>query len=137
MEKVIEEKEVEIAAHEVEQRKKTEEQLKKPQVVLHTDSGKKKLESYDTIAPTDLKPTGVEVYREKVGDMDVYDVPSESIPPEERPPEEETHPHSVHHRKKKHKKKEKKHSHKLHHPHKKHEEAPTEEAPEEVPEKQE
>lgn len=112
VEKAIEAKENEIEQLEVSQRKQTEEQLGKAQIVLETEHGKSKpLEQYPVVEPVkELLPTGVEVFEDKVGDLPVYDVPIESLPPEERPVEE--HPHKVHH----HKKKPHKHPHAAHHP---------------------
>ena len=110
VEKAIESKEKEIEQLEVDQRKQTEEQLGKPEIVLQPDQGPPKiLEQYPAIEPvTEMLPTGVEVVEEKIGDLPVYDVPVESLPPEERPVE---HPHKVHH-----KKKPKPHPHAVHHP---------------------
>src|SRR5574342_733894 len=100
VEKAIEAKEKEIEQIEVDQRKQTEEQLGKAQIVLETDQGKSKpLEQYPVVEPVkELLPIGVEVFEDKVGELPVYDVPIESLPPEERPVEE--HPHKVHHKKK-------------------------------------
>ncbi len=112
VEKAIEAKEKEIEQFEVAQRKQTEEQLSKPQIVLETEHGNSKpLETYPVVEPVnELMPTGVEVFEEKMGELPVYDVPIESLPPEERPVEE--HPHKVHHHKKKHER----HPHAVHHP---------------------
>jgi segregation and condensation protein B len=131
VEKAIEAKEKEIEDLEAAQRKQTEEQLGKAQILLETDHGKSKpLEQYPAVEPVkELLPTGVEVIEEKVGDLPVYDVPIESLPPEERPVEE--HPHKVHH----HKKKPHKHPHAVHHPteHKPREHHEKVEAPKEEP----
>lgn len=112
VEKAIESKEKEIEAFEVDQRRQTEEQLGKAQIILETDKGQSKsLETYPAVEPVkELMPTGVEIFEEKMGELPVYDVPIESLPPEERPVEE--HPHKVHH----HKKPKHKHPHTVHHP---------------------
>lgn len=128
VEKAIEAKEKEIEQVGVDQRKLTEERLGKPQIVLQSDSGKhEKLETYPSVQPSELLPTGVEIFEEKVGDLPVYDVPLESIPAEERPPVEPAHPHHRHH-----KKPHKAHPHAVHHP-REHVEKPAEELTEEVP----
>jgi segregation and condensation protein B len=131
VEKAIEAKEKEIEQLEASQRKQTEEQLGKAQIVLETDHGKSKpLEQYPVVEPVkELLPAGVEVFEDKVGDLPVYDVPIESLPPEERPVEE--HPHKVHH----HKKKPQKHPHAAHHPaeHKPREHREKAEQPKEIP----
>jgi segregation and condensation protein B len=128
VEKAIEAKEIEIEQIGVDQRKQTEERLEKPQIVLQSDSGKhEKLETYPVVQPSELLPTGVEIFEEKVGDLPVYDVPLESIPAEERPPVEAAHPHHRHHKKKPHKA----HPHVVHHP-REHVE-PIEQLAEEVP----
>ncbi len=122
VEKAIEAKEKEIEQVGVDQRKLTEERLGKPQIVLQSDSGKhEKLETYPSVQPSELLPTGVEIFEEKVGDLPVYDVPLESIPAEERPPVEPAHPHHRHH-----KKPHKAHPHAVHHP-REHVEKPVEE----------
>ncbi|VVB81631.1 Segregation and condensation protein B [uncultured archaeon] len=97
IEKAIESKELEIEQAEVAQRKETEERLETPQIVLESDKGPKKLETYPVVEPVDIIPTGVQLFMEKLGGLDVYDVPRESIPLEERLPEHK-------HHKKKHKK---------------------------------
>ncbi len=112
VEKAIEAKEKEIEQIGVDQRKLTGERLGKPQIVLQSDSGKhEKLETYPAVQPSELLPTGVEIFEEKVGDLPVYDVPLESIPAEERPHVEAEHPHHRHH-----KKPHKAHPHAVHHP---------------------
>ncbi len=125
VEKAIEAKELEIENFEVEQRKQTGERLGTAQIILHPDKGSpKKLETYPSVQPVDeLLPTGVQIFLEKMGDLDVYDVPKEALPPEERPIE---HPHKVHH-----KKQHKKHPHAVHHGHKEKVESPEEVAVEE------
>ncbi len=127
VEKAIESKEKEIEQIGVDQRKQTEERLGKPQIVLESDAGKHKLETYPAVQPSDMLPTGVEIFEEKVGELPVYDVPLEAIPPEERPVEAE-HPHHKHH-----KKPHKAHPHAVHHP-REHVERPAEEVVEEAPE---
>ncbi len=97
IEKAIESKEIEIEQAEVAQRKETEERLETPQIVLESDKGPKMLETYPVVAPVDIFPTGVQLFMEKLGSLDVYDVPREAIPPEERPPV-----HKHHKKKKKH-----------------------------------
>ncbi len=128
VEKAIEAKEKEIEQIGVDQRKKTEEQLGKPQIVLETERGRSKpLEEYPAVEPVkDMMPTGVEVFMEKLGELSVYDVPPEAIPPEERPIE---HSHKVHHKKKPHKA----HPHAVHHEHKLREHHEKAEAPLEKP----
>ncbi|MEM3154491.1 MAG: SMC-Scp complex subunit ScpB [Candidatus Woesearchaeota archaeon] len=110
VEKAIEEKEREIEQLEAAQRKQTEEQLGKPQIVL--EDGRKPLEQYLAVEPVkDMISTGVEIVEEKMGDLPVYDVPIESLPPEERPSAEPPHSHHKHHKKKP----AKKHQHAIHH----------------------
>ena len=89
VEKAIEAKEKEIEDIGVLVRKKTEEQLRKPQIALQPDQGPpKKLETYPAVQPVeDMLPSGVEVFMEKLDNLEVYDVPPEAIPPEERPVE--------------------------------------------------
>ncbi len=113
VEKSIEAKEKEIEQTEVDQRKQTEERLGTPEIVLKPDQGPpKKLETYPAVQPVEeMLPTGVQMFMEKLGGLEVYDVPVEAIPPEERPPAEE-YPHKKHH-----KKPAKKHPHAVHHPH--------------------
>ena len=85
IEKAIEAKETEIEGAEVAQRKETAERLETPQIVL--ENGKKPLETYPVVQPVEeMLPTGVQVFMEKLGNLDVYDVPREAIPPSERPP---------------------------------------------------
>jgi len=126
VEKAIEAKEREIEQFEVAQRKETGERLGTAQIVLQPDVGPpKKLEEYPAVQPVDeLLPTGVQVFLEKMGELDVFDVPVESLPPEERPVE---HSPDVHHKKKP----VKKHPHEIHHQRKEKIEAemPAEEAP--------
>ena len=95
IETAIESKEIEIEQAEVAQRQETEDRLETPQIVLESDKGPKMLETYPVIAPVDIIPTGVQLFMEKLGSLDVYDVPREAIPPEERPPVHK------HHKKKK------------------------------------
>ncbi len=97
IEKAIEAKEIEIESAEVAQRKETEERLETPQIVL--ENGRKPLETYPVIEPVDILPTGVQIFMEKLGSLEVFDVPRESIPVEERIPE-----HKHHKKKKKHEK---------------------------------
>jgi len=113
VEKAIEAKEKEIEQLEKAQQAQTKENLEKPEIVLDG----KTLETYPAVQPTEMMPTGVELFMEKLGNLEIYDVPKEAIPPEERPPE---HPHKRHH-----KKPAKKHLHAVHHEHK---EKPVEEA---------
>jgi len=96
IETAIESKEIEIEQAEVAQRQETEDRLETPQIVLESDKGPKMLETYPVVAPVDFIPAGVQLFMEKLGSLDVYDVPREAIPPEERPPM-----YKVHHKKKK------------------------------------
>ena len=120
VEKAIEAKEKEIEDLEKQQRVQTKENLEKAEIVL--EDGKTPLETYPAVQPTDMLPTGVELFMEKFGDLEVFDVPREEIPPEERLPE---HPHKRHH-----KKPTKKHPHAVHHEHK--EKPAVEQVPEEA-----
>ncbi|MBW2970178.1 SMC-Scp complex subunit ScpB [Candidatus Woesearchaeota archaeon] len=111
IEKAIEAKEVEIESIEVEQRRQTEERLEKPQIVL--GSSKEPLETYPALEPVkEMLPTGVELFMENFGNLEVYDVEGEK----------KVHKKHVKH-KKKHEKKEK--------PEEKPEEPAESEAPEE------
>lgn len=121
VEKAIEAKEKEIEQFEKAQQAQTKENLEKPQIVLDG----KTLETYPTVQPTEMMPTGVELFMEKLGNLEIYDVPKEAIPPEERPTE---HSHKVHH--KKHPKK--KHPHAEHHEHKEPAEMPAAQPVEEI-----
>ena len=114
VEKAIEAKEKEIEQTGVDQRKQTEERLGTAQIILHPDQGPpKKLETYPAVQPVEeMLPTGVQEFMEKLGSLEVFDVPLESIPQEERPPAELEHPHHKHHKKKP----AKKHPHAAHHP---------------------
>ncbi|PIN75837.1 SMC-Scp complex subunit ScpB [Candidatus Woesearchaeota archaeon CG10_big_fil_rev_8_21_14_0_10_37_12] len=75
VEKAIEAKEKEIDEFEEDQIKKA----KQPAISV----GGKPLETVDMIVPVDeLEPTGIEVVKEKVGDLEVYDAESETVKPE-------------------------------------------------------
>ncbi len=102
VEKAIESKEKEIEQMESDTRRQAGERLGTPQIVLESDKGApKKLETYPAVEAVDVFPTGVEVFMEKFGGLEVYDVPG-AVP---------EHPHKQHH-----KKPVKRHPHEVHHP---------------------
>jgi len=106
IEKAIEAKEKEGEDIEQSRRKQTAEQLENPQIDLHG------VQVYDAVVPVDtLEPTGVEIFMEKLGELETFDVPRESMKPEELAELEILHPHKKHHHKKT-----KKHPHATHHP---------------------
>ena len=115
VEKAIESKEKEIEDIEASVKKETEKRLETPKIVLQPDKGPpKQLESYPSVQPLEeMLPTGVQVFMEQVGDLEVFDVPGAK-----------PHPHSKHHKKKT----KKKHEHDVHHKPKA--EEPAEEKPE-------
>ncbi len=84
IEQAIEAKEKEIEQTAEQQRKQTKENLEAPQVVLQTEKGPKVLETYPVIEKTDIFPTGVQVFMEKIGDLEVYDAKPEAKPKEEK-----------------------------------------------------
>src|SRR3989344_141723 len=98
VEKAIEAKEKEIGAIEKQQQEQTEEQLGKPQIDLARNGEVVPM----TEIVEELKPTGVELIEEKLGELPVFDVPKESMTPEEIVEIEAALPHKKKHNKKKH-----------------------------------
>lgn len=84
IEQAIESKEKEIEQTAEQQRQQTKENLETPQIALQTEKGPKILETYPVIEKTDIFPTGVQVFMEKIGDLEVYDAKPEHIPREEK-----------------------------------------------------
>ncbi len=99
LEKAIEAKEKEGETIVTDRQRETGERLEKPKINLHQG-----VEVFDTIEIVEkLEPTsGVEIIQDKVGELDVYDIPPENMTPEEKTVWDAAHPPP--HKKKHHKK---------------------------------
>ncbi len=85
LEKAIEQKEKDIEAFGIQQQKDTAERLENPQIVLHQDGKGKVLKQYDVVEKfEELLPTGVEVVKDTVGNLEVYDVPETAMSSQEK-----------------------------------------------------
>lgn len=100
VEKAIETKEKEIESLEKQQQEQTEAQLEKPQIQMPSNVEVVPM----TEIVEELKPTGVEIIEEKLGELPIFDVPKESMKPEEiaeiESAEKALHPHKKKHKKK-------------------------------------
>jgi len=72
VEKAIEAKEQEIEQSQRSQQEQAREQLSAPQINLEANGKTIQLETYDAVIPTTLGPTGVVVYKDEVGGVEVY-----------------------------------------------------------------
>lgn len=85
LEKAIEQKEKDIEAFSAQQQKDTAERLETPQIMLHNDGKPKVLKQYDAVEKVEeLLPSGVEVIKDTVGKLEVYDVPETSMSSQEK-----------------------------------------------------